>query len=73
VFRTPALLANAVSLHGLLGAAHPPRGTIFAVTWALLSVANFLELRKAEVRTFSLPRTSVNRLPGCLKMDSADG
>jgi hypothetical protein len=43
VFRTPAPLANAGSLHGLPGAAHPPRGTIFAVTWALLSVANFLE------------------------------
>ena len=45
VFRPPAPLANEGSLQGLLGEAHPPRGTIFVVTSALLTVANFSERR----------------------------
>jgi hypothetical protein len=49
VFSTPAPLANGGSLQGLLGAAHPPRGTIFVVTLALLVVANFGERRNPDV------------------------
>src|SRR5215218_5580173 len=63
----PLLLTDALTRHiqyyRAQGAAHPPQGTIFAVTWTLLDVANFRERRKAEVqlRRIILPRTWVNR------------
>jgi hypothetical protein len=63
-FGPPPRLANGGSLQGLLGATHPPRGTIFVVTWALLVVANFLELRQETVRkVLKVPETQALRAP----------
>jgi hypothetical protein len=63
VFRPPPRLANGGSLQGLLGAAHPPRGTIFVVAWTLLAVANFRELREGEVRAAVEGRIAPPRSP----------
>ena len=40
---------------------NPPKGTIFAVAWSCLQVANFSELRKGEVRRIPLLRGWVNK------------
>src|SRR5829696_4171044 len=60
----PLLLTDAlpdIQYYRAQGAAHPPQGTIFAGTWTLLGVANFLERREGEVRRTPLPRTRMNR------------
>src|SRR5215217_6550975 len=53
-----------ITRHSVLQSARSstsPQGTIFAGTWTLLGVANFLERREGEVRRTPLPRTRMNR------------
>ena len=67
-FGPPPRLANGGSLQGLLGAAHPPRGTIFVVTWALLALANFREFPFHALRCIKKPGPDLYD-PGSLRID----